>query len=338
VSERPSIIFLGAGAFGVPTLEALHRTFRLAAIVTQPDKPAGRGMHLTPTPVAQWAAMRAPDVPIFKPVDVNEASVRDEIRRRSIEAACFAWVIIAFGQKLSVPLLDGIFAVNLHASLLPRWRGAAPINAAILAGDTITGNTVITLADRMDAGLILGQSRRAIEPQQTIGELHDLLAADGPALMLDVLARQRAGTLKGHRQDESLVTKARKLSKADGILDFTRPASTLRCQVHGLTPWPGVTITLTLAGKPLRLKLLRVADEPGDDGATESATATPPIAKHASHLIDPQRGTIATASGVLRLITVQPEGGKPMAWPDFARGRSATLASGAAVTSGDAAG
>jgi methionyl-tRNA formyltransferase len=331
VTERPSIIFLGAGAFGVPTLESLHRSLHLAAIVTQPDKPAGRGMQLTPTPVAQWAAVHAPDVPMFKAVDVNDPAVRDEVRRRSSEAGCFAWVVIAFGQKLSPALLEGVFAVNLHASLLPRWRGAAPINAAILAGDTITGNTVITLADRMDAGLILGQSRRAIEPQQTIGELHDLLAADGPPLVQDVLARQRAGTLQGQKQDESLVTKARKLSKADGVLDFSRSASALRCQVHGLTPWPGVTITLTLGGKALRLKLLRVADEPSD----ASTTNAPAASKHATSIIDAQRGTIATASGVLRLITVQPEGGKPMPWADFARGRGATLADGATISSSD---
>jgi methionyl-tRNA formyltransferase len=124
-------------------------------------------------------------------------------------------VVIAYGQKLSRPLVDGVFAINLHASLLPRWRGAAPINAAILAGDETTGNSVITLAQRMDAGLILGQSTRPIPPDLTAGELHDVLSADGPDLVERVLAQWRSGALGPREQDESQVTKARKLSRDD---------------------------------------------------------------------------------------------------------------------------
>jgi methionyl-tRNA formyltransferase len=173
-------------------------------------------------------------VPVFKPDDINATPVRNQLRALA-PSAC---VVIAFGQKLGPELLDGLFAINLHASLLPRWRGAAPINAAILAGDEITGNSVITLAQRMDAGLILAQSRRPIDPATTAGELHDLLANDGPALVLGVLAQHAAGTLNAHAQDESLVTKARKLSKADALLDFARPAEDLRRQIHALTPGP----------------------------------------------------------------------------------------------------
>ena len=296
------VAFLGSGAFGLPTLRALSKAHELVAVVSQPDKPAGRGMKLTTTPIADWAATHRRDVPLFKPPDVNETSVLSALRGLKTDA----WVVIAFGQKLGEPLLADRFAINLHASLLPRWRGAAPINAAILAGDTVTGNSVITLARRMDAGLILGQSRRDIPPTQTAGELHDLLAADGPALVLDVLARSRAGSLQPVGQDESLVTKARKLSKDDGRLDFTHPAAALRCKVHGLTPWPGVTVDI--GGIPV--KLLRVID-------LQAVGASLP-----GILIDAGRGLIACGQETaLHVLEVQPAGGRPMAWEAFARGR-----------------
>lgn len=318
-----NLIFLGSGAFGLPTLQALAQQHSILAVVSQPDKPAGRGMTLTPTPIAQWAAEHLPQTPLFKPADINEPAIRGQLRSLNADA----WVVIAFGQKLSEPLLDGIFAINLHASLLPRWRGAAPINAAILAGDTTTGNSVITLAQRMDAGLILGTSTRPIEPTQTAGELHDLLAADGPALVLEVLRDRAGGTLKPVTQDESKVTKARKLSKADGVLDFTQPAATLRCKVHGLTPWPGVTVSLhhqlsLNQPPPVQIKLLRVEQ---DDAEPRSAKP--------GEFIDTRSGVIACGdSTALRLVEVQPAGSKPMAWDAFIRGGGRALAQGAKLT------
>ena len=314
------IVYLGSGAFGLPTLQHLASTRAIAAIVTQPDKPAGRGMKLTPTPIAQWASEHLPGVPIFKPANVNEPAIRDEIRAASRAAGASAWVVIAFGQKLSPELLADVFAINLHASLLPRYRGAAPINAAMLGGDEVTGNSVITLADRMDAGLILGQSRRTIDPLVTFGQLHDLLAADGPALVASVLDQHAAGTLQPQRQDEALVTKARKLSKADGVLDFTRPARALRCQVHALTPWPGVSVTLGTH----RVKLLQVREH--------AATGThAPTAANATTLISTSPALIACGdNSALEPLIVQPESGKAMAYADFARSR--TLPVGTVVT------
>lgn len=313
------LVFLGSGAFGLPTLRALARQHEVVAVVSQPDKPAGRGMKLTPTPIAGWAAEHMQKTPLFKPADVNEPSVRDQLRAFEVDA----WVVIAFGQKLSEALLADRFAINLHASLLPRWRGAAPINAAILAGDTLTGNSVITLAQRMDAGLVLGQSRRAIEPTQTAGELHDLLAADGPALVLDVLTRRADDTLQAVTQDEKLVTKARKLSKDDGKLDFTQPASSLRCKIHGLTPWPGVTVTCMPARDstaPLQMKVLRVAEAPAATGLPGTVT-------------DPASGLIACGDGTaLRVLEVQPAGGRPMAWDAFARGGGRAIQAGSTLS------
>jgi len=299
------IIFLGSGAFGVPTLAALARTHNILAIATQPDKPAGRGMKLTPTPVAQYAWANLPSVPVFKPDDINATPVRNQLRALA-PSAC---VVIAFGQKLGPELLDGLFAINLHASLLPRWRGAAPINAAVLAGDDVTGNSVITLAQRMDAGLILAQSRRPIDPATTAGELHDLLANDGPALVLGVLAQHAAGTLNAHAQDETLVTKARKLSKADALLNFARPAEDLRRQIHALTPWPGVRCQIG----PHPVKLLRVATH-----TQPSNNPTP------GTLLSTNPALISCAPGNLEILQLQPDSGQPMTFQDFTRSRPLT--------------
>jgi methionyl-tRNA formyltransferase len=211
-----NIVFFGSGAFGLPTLQSLAKHHTIAAVVTQPDRKAGRGKALTPTPIGAWAAEHLPGVALHKPDNANEPAVRDAIRAHADKAADLAWVVIAFGQKLSPELLADRFAVNLHASLLPRWRGAAPINAAVLAGDRETGNSVITLADRMDAGLVLGQSRRPIGPTQTAGELHDLLAEDGAPLVLEVLERHADRVLEPSTQDADLVTLAPKMKKSTG--------------------------------------------------------------------------------------------------------------------------
>lgn len=297
------LVFFGSGAFGLPTIRAIAREHELLAVVTQPDRKAGRGGRLTPTPVGEWAAARAPGIPLFKPERVNEPETRDAVRAFDADA----WVVIAFGQKLSPTLLADRFSMNLHASLLPRWRGAAPINAAIVTGDTTTGNSVITLADRMDAGLVLGQSRREIKPTQTAGELHDLLAADGPALVLDVLARHASGTLDPIAQDEEAVTLAPKMSKADGRVSFASPAKECRNRINGLSPWPAVTVGHR--GQPL--KILR-ADAQQIDMDSPPGTIT-----------DPAEGLVACAPGsALRLLEVQPPGKRAMPWVDYARGRS----------------
>ena len=298
------VAFFGSGAFGLPTVRAIHDRCDLVGVVSQPDRPAGRGRSLTPTPIAAWALEHAADVPLFRPERVNEAGVVDSLR--ALEAD--AWVVIAFGQKLGASLLEDQFAINLHASLLPRWRGAAPINWAILAGDETTGNSVITLADRMDAGLVLATSpARLIEPSVTTDQLHDLLASDGPAAMLGVLEQAIRSELRPTVQDESLVTHARKLSREDGWVDFADAARAVRCRINGLSPWPGVTVGM--AGE--MLKLLQASEV---DGQPEGAEP--------GRVIDAERGLVACGSGVVRLLRVQPAGKPAMAWSDFARGRA----------------
>ena len=305
------LVFLGSGAFGMPTLKALARRHEIAMVVTQPDRKAGRGGRLTPTPIGAWAAEHLAGAPLLKPERINEPAVTDAVR--AIDAD--AWVVIAFGQKLGAPLLEHRFAINLHASLLPRWRGAAPINAAILAGDTITGNSVITLADRMDAGLILGQSERAIDPTITTGELHDLLAGDGPELVEHVLAGHTARTLDPRKQDESAVTIAGKLSRADAWVDLTDSAQACRRRINGLSPWPGVQAALD--GQDVKLLRATVIEMP--------ASADMPHAKAApGALIDAALGHFATGQSLLQILEIQPTGKRPMPWPDYARGRALT--------------
>jgi methionyl-tRNA formyltransferase len=297
-----NLLFFGSGAFGVPTLRRLARAHRIVAIVTQPDRPAGRGAAPTPTPVAAFATAHLAPARVYAVERVNEPALVAELRGLQADA----WVVIAFGQRLGPALLQGAFAINLHASLLPRWRGAAPINAAILAGDAETGNSVITVADRMDAGDVLAQSRMPIDPMHTAGELHDALAADGPALVERVLDDYARGTLSPRPQDESAVTLAPKLSKADGWVDFAQGAEACRRRIHGLTPWPGVAIRFR--DQPLKLRRVKPAGE-----APQTA---PP-----GTVIDAEAGLVACAGSALALLEVQPAGGRVMTWPDFARGR-----------------
>ena len=316
------LVYFGSGAFGLPTLEHLARRHQIVGVVTQPDKPAGRGGTLSPTPIGQWAAANLPGVPILKPAKASEATVVEQIRAFPADA----WVVIAFGQKLSRVLLDGRFAINLHASILPRWRGAAPINAAILGGDTETGNSVITLAERMDAGLILGTSHRAIEPLMTAGELHDLLSADGPGLVELVLDQHAAGTLLPQTQDETLVTIATKLSRGDDHVDFTQRADFVRRQIHALTPWPGVTNAIVAPPTspdlhpPIFIKTLRVQPMLGTNQQDPGT------------ILDPATGLIACAHHTqLKMLEVQPPGKKPMRWEDFARGGGRAVVEGSRV-------
>ena len=291
------LVFLGSGAFGLPTLEALAARHEIVQVVSQPDRPAGRGKTLTPTPVSQWAIARG--LPLRRPEDVNEAEVREAIRG----ARADAWVVIAFGQKLSRELLDGVFAINLHGSLLPAYRGAAPIQRAVIDGCAETGVSVISLAERMDAGLVYATASRAIHPTEISDEVHDQLALLGPAVIEDVLARRAAGTLVGATQDESKATRARKLSKAEATVDLaTTDAGAARARINGLNAWPGCTVVVG----DLPVKLLRVeecAPGPGDAGVLSAD------------------GRVNARIGAIRVLSIQPVGGKPMGFAEFVNGR-----------------
>lgn len=297
------VVYLGSGAFGLPTLQMLARAHRVTGIVTQPDRPAGRGGRVTPTPIGSWADEHLPAVPIIKPESINTDESRSIVRGWSADA----WVVIAYGQYLGQKLLEDRWAINLHASRLPRWRGAAPINAAIIAGDRITGNSVITIDREMDAGEVLGQSERRIEPDMTASMLHDALSHDGPDLIGRVLHDRADGRETYTTQDPSRVTIAPKMCKADGVVDFTMPARLVAARINGLNPWPSVTVGFRAES----IKLNRA--QPG--GLTSQELP--------GMVVSADDGLVACGDGgTVQLLSVQPSGKRAMDWKAFANGRS----------------
>lgn len=292
------LVFLGSGAFGLPTLRSLANHHDLLAVVSQPDRPAGRSRKNTPTPISEWAM--AESTTLIRPENVNEPEVVERIRGLEPDAL----VVIAFGQKIGEPLLEDMPAFNLHASLLPAYRGAAPINRAMIDGCSETGVSVIELAQRMDAGDVHATRTLAIDPLETAGELHDRLAELGPDAVESVLEALAAGTTTGVVQDEALVSQAPKLSRAESSVDFSDDASRIRDRIHGLTPWPGCDIDLD--GQRLRVLRVRVTEGSGED--VEPGT-----------LLSDHR--IACGSGAVELLDVQPIGKRPMSFKAYLNGR-----------------
>jgi methionyl-tRNA formyltransferase len=287
------IIFAGAGEFGLPSLKALlERGHAIVQVISQPDRPAGRGRKLTPTPIAQFALER--NLPLIRTQDINTETL----------PPADLLVVIAFGQKIAEHVVHHarLGAVNLHSSRLPKFRGAAPINAAILAGETVSGNSVIRLAQKMDAGAIVGQSLVPIGESETAGELHDRLAEDGAKLLLNVVDRLAAGTAEEIEQDHSQATLARKLSRESTKIDWSKPANEISLQIRGLYPWPGCRAQLLDGDRSIdRITLVRA----------RTGRAEGPPCRRAPGVIALD-GTINTGDGALQIIEVQPEGKRPM--------------------------
>ncbi len=291
MSKRLQVLFAGSGAFGQPTLEALVANHDVVRVYTQPDRPAGRGKKLTSTPIAAWAEEAELDV------------VRTERFNDEQLPEADALVVIAFGQKISQEQANAprLGAMNLHASLLPRHRGAAPIHHALYHGDDPVGNTVIRLAERMDAGAILRQGELPALTNETTGELHDRLAAAGPSLVLRVLSDMHRGTAVEIVQDESQATHAGKLSRVDAMLDFNRSAVELTRQINALSPWPGCRISVS--DRPMTLLRAEAKATLGKVGTIDS------------------EGMIGTGDGSLHVLELKPEGGRPMLLSDYVNGR-----------------
>lgn len=308
------LLFFGSGAFGLPTVEVLRARHELVAVVSQPDKPAGRKRVLTAMPVAAWALEHG--VEVLRAEDVNTPEFVQQIKDFKADAS----IVIAFGQKLGEPLIEamGKLAVNLHGSLLPKYRGAAPINWAIINGEQVAGVSVIGLAQKMDAGPVYAEASLQVEPLETAGELHDRLAALGPGVIEKVLSDLAHGALDAKEQDHALATKAPKLGKSDGTVRFDQTSEAVRSRVHGLTPWPGCRVSwfCKATGKTGVLTLGRVSAVPDLSCfiGLESAGKSEEI------------GTVGegyhvrTLDGSVRLVEVQSPGTRMMPVADFARG------------------
>lgn len=294
------ILFAGSGAFGVPSLQRLlDRGAEIVHVYTQPSKPAGRGNKLTPTPIGAFATSCS--LPTSETADINAL--------RLPEADLL--VVIAFGQKLSPAVVSHakLGAINLHASRLPKYRGAAPINWAMISGDATAGNSIIRLAQAMDAGAVLAMSELTIGELETAGELHDRLSVDGADLVERVAGQLRDGTATPIEQDHSLATKAPKLSREKSAIDFTRDARSIVFQIRGMYPWPGCRVRLLDSNGTEIDKLTLIRARAPDAAATET-----PGSFDAS-------AYVSTGNGAIELVEIQPDGKKPMNFAAYRNGR-----------------
>jgi methionyl-tRNA formyltransferase len=301
------IVFLGTGDFAVPALRALSRTgHRVAMVIGQPDRPTGRGRRIRPTPV--HAAADELGLPHLQVEDVNAEDVRGALGEAEIG------VVAAFGQKIGRAVLDTMphGCVNIHASLLPKYRGAAPYQWAIINGEETTGVTVFQLNEGWDAGPIWCQRETAIGEGESADELHDRLAALGAELIVETLSLIERGEAKPRAQDPSQATRARKLTRADATVDWLQPAGTIVRRIHGLWSWPAATCLFSShRGKRERLQLARA------EVADQTAAPTTDLPAGAFH----PDGTVQTGTGRVRLREVKPQGGKLMSFEAFAHGR-----------------
>jgi len=312
VTTRLRILFYGTPEFALPTLEAVLRHHDVVAVVTQPDRPAHRGQRLTAPPVKTRAL--AAGLPILQPPRLRDPEWPERLRALGADVA----VVVAFGQILPQAVLDapGRGSINVHGSLLPRYRGAAPIQWAIMRGETVTGITTFQMDAGMDTGPTLLSASTPIGPEETAGDLAARLAVLGAEVLIDTLARLDTVTPTPQRHDDA--TLAPRLKRTDGYLDWHRTARELVDVVRGCNPWPG---GLT-RGPSGALTIWRAA-------ALSARCAEPP-----GTLARPDAGrdelAIATSEGWVQPVEVQPENRRAMSWPDYLRG--ARITSGAVFT------
>ena len=295
------IIFAGTPEFSVSALSALASEHQVVAVLSQPDRPAGRGRQLRASPVKEFAV--AQGLPVLQPDSLKSESIQQQLK--DLDADCM--VVVAYGLILPQQVLDipRHGCLNIHASLLPRWRGAAPIQRAIQAGDTKTGITIMQMDEGLDTGPVLGTARIAITGDMTASDLHDELAVIGAPLMVDTLAKLAAGEVIPVEQSEEGVTYAKKIDKAEARIDWSRPAKELDCHIRGLSPFPGAYFEIIRKGKPERVKILR-AEAVAGSGVPGSA-------------LD-DKLTIACGEGALRLAEVQRAGKGRATAEEFLRG------------------
>ena len=299
------ILFMGTPDFAVPSLRALVEAgHQVCGAFTQPDKPKNRGMKLQPTPVKEFCL--AHEIPVFQPVKLRDGTALAQIRELDPELI----VVAAYGRILPDDILNfpPMGCINVHSSLLPAYRGAAPINWAILNGDQVSGVTIMHMAAELDAGDIISQVSTPIDPNETVESLHDRLAELGAALLVDTVADIAAGTAVRTSQDPEKVTYAPMLSRELSPMDFSRPARALHDQVRGLIPWPAAVTEL--GGVRCKVFSTAVCDE--------TASAEPGTVLQA----DKKGLKIVCGEGsVLEILELQPDGKKRMAAAAFLLGR-----------------
>ncbi len=286
------IVFAGTPDFAVPTLKMLLQSgHEICGVYTQPDRPAGRGRKLTPSPVKVIAEEAG--IAVYQPLDFKSESDRQVLKDLQADLM----VVVAYGLILPQTVLDTprLGCINVHASLLPRWRGAAPIQRALMAGDQETGVTIMQIVKKLDAGDMLHKEVCPIDDRITAGELHDQLAQLGAQGLEKILPQIEKQALTPERQDEALVTYAEKLSKKEAELDWRFPAELLNRKIRGLNPWP--VAQTTYKDKVLRIWRAEVIDEQVD-------------AAPGQVLLHDKQVNVATGNGLLRLQEVQLPGGK----------------------------
>lgn len=300
------IVFMGTPQFSVPTLVALIRAgHEVVAVYTQPPRPGGRrGLDLQKSPV--HLAAEAHDIPVFTPLNFKNDEDRTVFRKLGADVA----VVVAYGLLLPEAVLSAprLGCYNGHASLLPRWRGAAPIQRAIMAGDAETGMMVMKMEKGLDTGPVALTAKVAITSAMTAGELHDTLMEVGSELMVEAMARLEAGDLPLTPQSEEGVTYAAKIDKAESRVDFSSPAKEVHDRIRGLSPFPGSWFELEVGGKSERVKVLVSRLDPHRHGAP-------------GEVLDAAGGlTVACCEGAVTFTRLQRAGGKPLDAVEFLRG------------------
>lgn len=295
------VVFMGSPEFAVPCLRALASAHEVALVVSQPDKPAGRGSQLTP-PAVKVAALEL-GLPIAQPKSARTGELRDAMVATTAELA----VVVAYGKILPLPVLTALprGCINVHGSLLPRYRGAAPVQWSVINGDAETGVSIMQLDEGMDTGPVLLERRTPIDPDETSGELMTRLAPIGAAALLEAIDGLAAGTLPPIAQDHAAATHARMLDKSDGAIDFAQPAHLVAARIRGVDPWPGAQAKL----RDQVVKLFRARPSSGS-GAPGTVLS-----------IDATGAHVATSDGAIVIREIQAPGRKRLTMQQFAAGR-----------------
>ena len=326
------LVFLGTPAFAVPTLVRMAEgRHQVLAVVTQPDRPRGRGQHPSPPPIKEAAARLG--LPVYQPERIRLPEAVEFLRALAAEAM----VVVGYGQIIPQSVIDlaPLGIVNVHASLLPKYRGAGPVQWAILNGETRTGVTTMRIDAGLDTGDMLLKTETEIGPDENAVELAQRLAAMGAELLVETLAGLAAGAIVPQKQDSSQATWARLLKKEDGVVDWSLPAQSIHNRVRGLQPWPGAYTTFR--GQTLHVWKTRVhtsvdtadpswqAEAPAPQEhkplRNKVGQALPPVSPLPGHFLSLKPLVVRCGSGALELLEVQLEGRKRISAADFANGQ-----------------